>query len=378
MVDIALVGAGRIGLPVARHLIHAGHSVRVHDIRAELEPRITALGATWGRPSPSPDILVTVLPGNLELRSAMLGDSGLLKHLRPGTGWLDLTSASPALAAELSTAANDRGIDYLETPVGGGPDAAEAGELTLYVGGEQATFDRVQPILRSFARQLHYTGPHGTGYLTKLLVNLLWFNQVVSVGETLLIAQRGGLEPDRLTDILLTGPAASAFLHDVVPRFLAGDHMTTFGLDRIVEELESLQEFAQLHQVPADMTSLVANVHRDALARFGPVDGELLAITHLQQRMGQRQTGYQVDNQPEVTMSFDRPNPDDKHKTVSDSELNDALENDELTKGGLDFDKVEHEEGQRSPGPEHNDVRRTPETEDVTTGEEGRPVEPPD
>jgi 3-hydroxyisobutyrate dehydrogenase-like beta-hydroxyacid dehydrogenase len=97
--------------------------------------------------------------------------------------------------------------------VGGGPEAAEAGELTLYAGGEAATLDRVEPILRVFAGQVHYTGPHGSGYLTKLLVNL----------------------------------------------------------------------FAGRHEVPAAMTSLVTGIHRDALARFGPVDGELLAIAHLEQ-----------------------------------------------------------------------------------------------
>ena len=78
-------------------------------------------------------------------------------------------------------------------------------------------------------------------------------------------------------------------------------------------------------------------------------------------------------------MSFDRPNPDDKHKTVSDTELNEALENDALDKTGLDFDRVEHEEGERSSGPEPNDdVRRTPPDEDVTTGGDGQTVEPPD
>ncbi|GAB2662478.1 hypothetical protein [Kribbella swartbergensis] len=77
-------------------------------------------------------------------------------------------------------------------------------------------------------------------------------------------------------------------------------------------------------------------------------------------------------------MSFDRPGLDDKHKTVSDTELNDALENDELEKGGLDFDEVEHSEGDRSPGPEPNPARRPPRDQDVTQGNEGRPVEPPD
>jgi len=134
MVDIALVGAGRIGLPVARHLVAAGHSVRVHDIRGELESTIKAAGATWGRPSAGADVLLTALPGSPELRSVIVGQA-LLSALRPGTVWLDLTSASPALGAQLASAAQRHGIDYLETPVGGGPDAAEAGALTLYVGG---------------------------------------------------------------------------------------------------------------------------------------------------------------------------------------------------------------------------------------------------
>ncbi|MFI5695295.1 NAD(P)-dependent oxidoreductase [Kribbella sp. NPDC051586] len=283
MVEIALVGAGRIGLPVARQLVAAEQSVRVHDVRAEVEHQVRAFGATWGEPLPETDLLLTVLPGSPELRAAMLGESGLLNRLRPGTVWLDLTSASPALAAELAPAAAHHHIDYLETPVGGGPDAAEAGELTLYAAGELPTFDRLQPILRVFAKQMHYTGPHGSGYLTKLLVNLLWFNQVVAFGEVLMLGRSGGLEPARLRQILREGPAASAFLEDVVPRMLAGDQLATFGLDRIVEELESLQDFARLHDVPAGLTALVSAVHRDALTRFGPVDGELLAVIHLEQ-----------------------------------------------------------------------------------------------
>jgi hypothetical protein len=77
-------------------------------------------------------------------------------------------------------------------------------------------------------------------------------------------------------------------------------------------------------------------------------------------------------------MSFDRPGPDDKHRTVSDTELNEALENDDLEKDGLDFDQVEHDEGRRSPGPEPDPGRRPPRGQDVTTGAEGQPVEPPD
>jgi 3-hydroxyisobutyrate dehydrogenase-like beta-hydroxyacid dehydrogenase len=288
MVDIAVVGAGRIGLRVARRLVTAGHSVRVHDIRGELERTVRAMGATWGSPSPTADVLLTALPGSPELQSVMLTEAGLLGRLRPGTAWLDLTSASPALGAQLAAAAQDHGIEYLETPVGGGPEAAEAGELTLYVGGERTTFDRHEPMLRTFAKRLHYTGPHGSGYLTKLLVNLLWFNQAIAVGEALLLAQSAGLDPSQLRQTLLTGPASSTFLDAVVPDLLAGDRMPHFGLDRIVEELESLRDLAHDNHIPVPMTDVVTAVHRDALARFGSVDGELLAVSHLEELSGHR------------------------------------------------------------------------------------------
>jgi 3-hydroxyisobutyrate dehydrogenase-like beta-hydroxyacid dehydrogenase len=109
-----------------------------------------AFGATWGEPLPASNLLVTVLPGSPELRSAVLDESGLLSRLRPGAVRLDLTSASPTLGAELASAASHYRLDYLETPVGGGPDAAESGDLTLYVGGEYGVFERIQPILRAF------------------------------------------------------------------------------------------------------------------------------------------------------------------------------------------------------------------------------------
>jgi len=137
----------------------------------------------------------------------------------------------------------------------------------------------------------------GSGYLTKLLVILLWFNQVIAVGEVLMLGQAGGLRPAHLRKALLCGPASSAFVHDVVPSLLAGDRLAEFGLDRIVEELASLEDFEDRNRIPARMTSLVASLHRETLARFGPINGELLAISHLEQLSG-RHLGDHADATP--------------------------------------------------------------------------------
>ncbi|MGW6276202.1 NAD(P)-dependent oxidoreductase [Kribbella sp. NPDC055071] len=286
MTDILLIGAGRIGMPIVRRLVRAGHTVRVYDARPELQAAVLATGATWTDKPGSAEVVFTVLPGSPELRSVMLSPDGLLERLESGTTWVDLTSASPALGEELAEAARRSQVAYVEAPVGGGVPAAEAGQLTLYVGGEPAAIERVQPVLEAFTAKLHRTGPSGTGYLTKLLVNLLWFTQATAVGEALLLGQSAGLDPSYLREVLLDGPAASAFIADTVPSLLAGDYLPTFGLDRIVEELESMESFARHQHTPADLIAQVTAQHRAALAHFGPANGELLAIAQLEQLAG--------------------------------------------------------------------------------------------
>jgi 3-hydroxyisobutyrate dehydrogenase-like beta-hydroxyacid dehydrogenase len=112
-----------------------------------------------------------------------------------------------------------------------------------------------------------------------------------------MLGQAGGLQPSHLRKALLYGPASSTFVHEVVPSLLAGDRMAEFGLGRIVEELASLEDFEDRNQIPARMTSLVANLHREALTRFGPISGELPAISHLEQLSG-RHLGEHPDATP--------------------------------------------------------------------------------
>jgi 3-hydroxyisobutyrate dehydrogenase-like beta-hydroxyacid dehydrogenase len=284
--DVLLIGAGRIGLPVARHLVAVGHAVRVYDVRPEVRAEAEAVGAVWthsyqDRPA---ELVVTVLPGSPELRAVM---ADLLPRLG-GSTWVDLTSASPEVGAELAATAASVGVTYVEAPVGGGVPAARAGRLTLYTAGDQAAVDRLRPLLGAFASTIHYTGPAGTGYLTKLLVNLLWFTQATAVGEALLLGQSAGLDPAYLRGIFGRGPAASAFIEDSLPSLFTGDYLTTFGLDRIVEELDALRSFAAAQDSPAELISQVTAQYRAALDHFGPQTGELLGIAYLEQLAGRQ------------------------------------------------------------------------------------------
>jgi 3-hydroxyisobutyrate dehydrogenase len=298
MVAVTLVGAGRIGLPVAGHLVAAGHRVEVVDLREDRQVDVEAAGAHWSSSLtrlPADHVLVTVLPGSPELRELMLGPSGgsapgALAQLAPGGSWIDLTSTAPGLAQDLAAAANERGVRYLDAAVGGGPQDARRGDLALYVGGEDSDVERLRPLLETFTdpTRIRHMGGHGAGYLTKLLINQLWFGQAVAVGEALLLGAQAGLATDRLADVLDTSPAGSDFVHTHLSSLLAGDYLPTFGLARVVEELDSLARLAESAGTPWSVSERVAQVHRRALAHYGDVDGELLGVAWLEHLAGRR------------------------------------------------------------------------------------------
>ncbi|MEV6281968.1 NAD(P)-dependent oxidoreductase [Kribbella sp. NPDC051770] len=277
---VAVVGVGRIGLPLIQRLVAAGHDVLGNDIRAERRAAVEEAGAVWSPTLPSADVLITVLPGAPELEALVA--EGFLARLEPGTLWIDLTSASPELGESIGRAAT--GISYLECPIGGGVDGMRAGTLTLYAGGSADVLAAAEPILRTFATTIHHTGPHGTGYLTKLLINLLWFGQATLTTEALLLAQRHGQSPERFAELLSGSAGDSAFAQRHLPALLAGNYLPDFGLDRCVEELNAVEHAAE--GLPHPVTTAVADLHRAALDHFGPIDGELLGPAWLEHQAG--------------------------------------------------------------------------------------------
>jgi 3-hydroxyisobutyrate dehydrogenase len=289
---IAVIGAGRIGLPVAANLVAAGYGVTVHDIRPELSADVEQLGATWavsgGDAIADADTLLTVLPGSRELAEVMLGGTGLVGALRPGTTWIDLTSATPALGTELVGAAGRAGITFLDAPISGGPAAAVAGTLTFYVGGPVEVYRRHRPLLTVLGDpvRVHRVGGPGAGYLVKLLINSLWFTQLLSLTEVALLGQACGIEADVFDALVASSPAAGAVATDYLPRLRRGDYVADFGLERIVEELDGLDVLAQHLSSPFDISRVTARLHREALSTFGAVDGELLGAAYLERRAG--------------------------------------------------------------------------------------------
>jgi 3-hydroxyisobutyrate dehydrogenase len=235
-------------------------------------------------------VLISMLPGPGEVRAAMLGETGALKSMAAGTAWIDMTSNSPAAVRPVREQAMKQGVEVLEAPVGGGIEAAGEGTLQLFVGGEASVVERHRAVLEVLGDpgRIVHVGGHGTGYTVKLLVNLLWFGQAVATAEALLLGQRTGIDPAMLRHVLADSAAASAFIRSDIGSVLHGDYLASFGLDRICEELEAVTALAGDYQVPWELSDVVRRTYRRALARFGPADGELLAVSLLEDEAGDK------------------------------------------------------------------------------------------
>ncbi|GGF21560.1 NAD(P)-dependent oxidoreductase [Subtercola lobariae] len=309
--SIGVLGAGRMGLPIAVNLAAAGYEVTAFDVNSA---RDAALDAAAIRRSPGiralcrdSDLLITVLPGAPELGQAMAPDAllsydagappsrggGALAAMRPGAIWLDLTSGDPRMAAELATVAAARGIGYVEAPMGGGVTAARDAALSFCVAGAEAAVARVRPVLAALGANvgasepasIRYLGEQpGAGQTAKLLANLLWFGQSIAVTEALLLGQALGLDLATLRDTLAVSAGGSQFIDRHLGYLLRGDYLEDFGIGRVVEELQTVVALAGETGTPFELSAQVLRMHREALARFGAVGGELLAAKLLEQR----------------------------------------------------------------------------------------------
>jgi 3-hydroxyisobutyrate dehydrogenase len=292
--QVGFAGLGRMGVPMCAALADAGYQVTATDERAGAQADAVACGAAW-RDTPAQaagaaDVLITVLPTAREVRAVMLGAAGALEAMAAGTTWIDMTSSSPAAVRPVRERAIEAGVQVLEAPVGGGVQAARKGTLQLFVGGDPGLVERHRALLEVFGdpERIVHVGGHGTGYTAKLLVNLLWFGQAIATAEALLAGQRAGIDLQVLKQTLGGSSAASTFINRDVDALFEGDYLASFELDRICAELEAVTALARDHRVPFELSDCVYRTYRRALARYGPVDGELLAMALREDQAGQK------------------------------------------------------------------------------------------
>lgn len=234
------------------------------------------------------DVLVTVLPGPEELRTAL---SGVLPALRPGSLWIDLTSGDPATSREFAARAERRGVAVVSAPMGGSVAEAQTRALTFFVSGPDEAVDRAMPVLDvvAAASGVRRVGSRvEDGQIVKLLANGLWFANALAASEAMLIGDAFGLDVDALRGYLRAGAGGSRFLDEHAGQLLDGDYLTTFGIDRVVAELDTIRRMREGTGVETPILDASARHHHAAADRYGPALGELLGVRLLEDLAGRR------------------------------------------------------------------------------------------
>jgi len=224
---LGFVGLGTMGVPMASNLLKHGYPVRVWSRRTEAMDPLVAAGATAGT-SPADvaehtEVVLTMVTDGRAVEEVMLGENGVLYGSRPGALAIDHSTIAPDAARQVATALAARGIDMLDAPVSGGAAAARAGTLAIMIGGRDSAVTRARPILSCYAAAIVHIGPNGAGQVAKACNQICTIVNQLGAAEAMLLAERAGVDPSRVKDVLMAGFGASRMLDLQAPKMIARD-----------------------------------------------------------------------------------------------------------------------------------------------------------
>ena len=272
--DVAFIGLGVMGYPMAGHLARAGHRVTVYN-------RTAAKAQAWstefgGRHAPTPReaasgarIVCCCVGNDDDLRSVVLGPAGAFAGMDAGAVFVDHTTASARVARELDAAAREERLHFMDAPVSGGQAGAENGQLTVLCGAEQATFDQVVPVLGAYARACTLMGGTGTGQLAKMVNQICIAGLVQGLAEAIAFGQKAGLDMALVLSAIGQGAAQSWQLDNRGQTMVEGRFDFGFAVDWMRKDLGLVLDEARHNAARLPVTALVDQFYADVQAAGG-------------------------------------------------------------------------------------------------------------
>ena len=227
MSKVGIIGLGAMGAPMARRLLLAGHAVTVFARRAEAMAPLISAGAA-GAATPAEvasrsDVTITMVIDAHAVEEVVLGPRGIVEGAAPGSVVVDHSTIDPDAARRIAASLKARRIDMLDAPVSGGAAVADAGALSIMAGGEESVLARVRHILESYGKTIVHIGPSGSGQVAKACNQICTIVNTLGAAEAMLMAERAGLDPTKVKDVLMTGFGASRMLDMQAPKMIARD-----------------------------------------------------------------------------------------------------------------------------------------------------------
>ena len=281
--QIGFVGLGIMGKPMARNLMQAGYALTVYDIVGEPVEELATEGATPAASSAevaaATDKIITMLPDSADSERAILGPNGVLEGAKPGSIVIDMSSISPIVSQKIAAECARQGVAMLDAPVSGGEPGAINGTLAIMVGGPQEIFDQCVDLLRVMGGNVALTGEVGAGNTTKLANQIIVALNITALSEALVLAQKAGVDPEKVFQAIRGGLAGSAVMEAKAPMMLERNFQAGFRIRLHQKDLRNVLQAAQELNVPLPATALVQQM-LGALVNAGESEADHSAILH--------------------------------------------------------------------------------------------------
>ncbi|RXJ02764.1 NAD(P)-dependent oxidoreductase [Anaerobacillus alkaliphilus] len=251
---IGFIGVGVMGVHMASHLMNAGYEVVVYNRTKEKALPLLEAGAEWKNTvkevAETADVIITIVGYPHDVEEVYLGANGLLNHARKGTYFIDMTTSKPALAVAIHEEAKKRDMHALDAPVSGGEIGAKEARLAIMVGGDEADFQAVLPILEKMGSNIMLQGGAGAGQHTKMCNQIAIASGMIGVCEAVAYAEKAGLSAETVLQTIQTGAAGSWSLSNLAPKMIHGNFEPGFYIKHFIKDmtiaLESAEEMGLL------------------------------------------------------------------------------------------------------------------------------------
>jgi len=270
---VGFIGLGMMGSGMASNIQKGGFELVVHDLTRQAASKHLSAGATWAD-SPKAvaeqcEIVFTSLPTPADVRHVGTGENGLIEGFKKGSVWLDLSTNAVDVVRDLNAIFAEKGIDFLDAPVSGGPSGANSGKLAVWVGGDKAVYDKYKAVLDAFSDQNRYIGPIGAGTIAKLVHNSASAAVNVVLSEVFTMGVKAGVEPLQLFEAIRQGAAGRVRLFDRLQKqFLTGVYdPPDFALRLLHKDVSLACQLAREVSVPMRLTNLAHQELTEAMNR---------------------------------------------------------------------------------------------------------------
>lgn len=286
--NIAFIGLGIMGKPMALNLHKAGYTVFVHGRRAESMAPLCEAGCTAcqtpAEAASKADIVIVMVSDTPDVEQVIFGDDGVIHGARPGSVVVDMSTISPTATRRFAEDLRARGIEMLDAPVSGGDVGAINATLSIMVGGRPEVFERVRPLFEAMGRNIVLVGGNGAGQVAKACNQIVVAVTIEAVAEALTFARSNGVDPAKVRDALLGGFAGSRILEVHGKRMLDNDYTPGFKTRLHRKDMNIVMQTAQELGLDLPGAALVTQ-HLDTLMNGGDAELDSAAVMTVVERL---------------------------------------------------------------------------------------------